>query len=118
MDKLIELIERHRDKWQKKWYKGTQLRDSNSEHYDPFLHGESVGGTKAYNNVLQWMKDPSIMSGDKDLALTWEDVAILITIYEQEVEDGNICRYEDEGAPSLQDASEIILRRFNEIRKK
>ena len=74
MDKLIELIERHRDKWQKKWYKGTQLRDSNSEHYDPFLHGESVGATKAYNNVLQWMKSMSIMSREKDLALTWEDV--------------------------------------------
>lgn len=55
---------------------------------------------------------------EKDLALTWEDVAVLITIYEQEVEAGNICRYEDEGAPSLQDASEIILRRFYEQRKK
>jgi len=52
------------------------------------------------------------------LALTWEDVAILITFYEQEVEAGNIIRYEDEGAQSLQEASEIILRRFNEIRKK
>ena len=58
------------------------------------------------------------LQADQDLALTWEDVAILITIYEQEVEAGNICRYEDEGVPSLQDASEIILRRFNEIRKK
>ena len=55
---------------------------------------------------------------EKDLALTWEDVAVLITIYEQEVEAGNICRYEDEGALSLQDASEIILRRFYEQRKK
>ena len=54
----------------------------------------------------------------KDLALTWEDVAIIITIYEQEITAGNISRYEDEGAPALQDASEIILRRFNEIRKK
>lgn len=54
----------------------------------------------------------------QDLALTWQDVAILITNYEQEVEAGNICRYEDEGAPSLQDASEIILRRFYEQRKK
>lgn len=54
----------------------------------------------------------------KDLSLTWKDVAILITIYEQEVEAGNISRYEDEGAPSLQEASEIILGRFKEIRKK
>ena len=72
MNKLIELIERHRDKWQKKWTKGTQLRDSNSEHYDPFLHGASVGATKAYNNVLQWIKNPSIMSGEKDLAPAFE----------------------------------------------
>lgn len=49
--------------------------------------------------------------------LTWEDVAVLITIYEQEVEAGNISRYEDEGAPALQEASEIILRQFNEQRK-
>lgn len=54
---------------------------------------------------------------EKDLALTWQDVAILITIYEQEVEAGNICRYEDEGAPSLKEAGEIILRRFNELVK-
>lgn len=52
------------------------------------------------------------------LALTWKDIAILITIYEHEVEAGNISRYEDEGTPSLQEASEIILRQFNEIRKK
>ena len=55
---------------------------------------------------------------EKDLALTWQDVAVLITIYEQEVEAGNISRYDDEGAPTLQEASEIILRKFNEIRKK
>lgn len=55
---------------------------------------------------------------EKDLALTWKDVAILITIYEQEVEAGNISRYEDEGAQSLKEASELILRRFNEQRKK
>ena len=55
---------------------------------------------------------------EKDIALTWEDVAILIAIYEQEVEVDNISRYESDGAPSLQEASEIILRRFNEIRKK
>lgn len=58
------------------------------------------------------------LTAAKDFALTWKDVAILITIYEQEVEAGNISRYEDEGAPSLQEASEIILKRFKEIRKK
>ena len=116
MDKLIELIERHRDKWQKKWTKGTQLRDSNSENYDPFLHGASVGATKAYNNVLQWIKNPSIMSGDKDLALTWEDVAILITIYEQGVDNGDYRRYNE--VEWMKEYSQDILRRFNEIRKK
>lgn len=116
MDKLIELIERHRDKWQKKWTKGTQLRDSNSEHYDPFLHGASVGATKAYNNVLQWIKNPSIMSGDKDLALTWEDVSILITTYEAGIENGDYRRYND--AEWMKEYSQDILRRFNEIRKK
>ena len=109
MDKLIELIERHRDKWQKKWSKGTQLRDSNSEHYDPFLHGESVGGTKAYNNVLQWMKDTSIMSGDKDLALTKDDVKSLIEIWM------NLPDFPQR--PLLQIAEET-LNIFNEQRKK
>lgn len=65
MEKLIELIEKYRDKWQRKWTKGSQLRDNNSEHYDAFLHGESVGATKAYNNVLQWMKNPSITEAGK-----------------------------------------------------
>ena len=69
----------------------------------------------------QWIRDYYIQGYEKaeqDLALKWKDVAILITIYEQEIAAGNISRYEDEGAPSIKDASEIILRRFNEIRKK
>lgn len=69
----------------------------------------------------QWIRDYYIEGyeqAEKDLALTWQDVAILITIYEQEVNAGNISRYEDEGAPSLQEASEIILKRFNEQKKK
>lgn len=74
MEKIIELIEKHRDKWQRKWTKGSQLRDNNSEHYDVFLHGESVGATKAYNNVLQWMKNTSITKSEKDLALTRIDI--------------------------------------------
>lgn len=116
MDKLIELIERHRDKCQKKWSRGTQLRNSNSEHYDSFLHGKSVGSTKAYNNVLQWMKNQSIMSEKKDIALTWQDVAILITIYEHGVDNGDYRRYND--AEWMKEYSQDILRRFNEIRKK
>ena len=98
MDKLIELIERHRDKWQKKWSKGTQLRDSNSEHYDPFLHGASVGATKAYNNVLQWIKNPSITKSEKDLIplinrlceailFDWEDKAELARKIQNQIKE-------------------------------
>ena len=50
--------------------------------------------------------------------LTWEDIAKIVTIYEHEIDAGNINRYEDNGSPSVKEASEIILRRFNEIREK
>jgi len=119
MDKLIELIERYRDKWQKKWTKGTQLRDSNSEHYDPFLHGASVGATKAYNNVLQWIKNPSIMSGDKDLALTWEDVKIILC---KETDVLHECNHNIHQVIDVYSKEEDyygeILKRFNEQREK
>lgn len=105
MDKLIEQIEKHRDKWQKKWSKSTQLRDSNSEHYDQFLHGESVGATRAYNNVLQWMKGPSIMSREKDLALTLEDVLLLMHIWTE---------LPDLQFKTLEAIAEETLKRFNE----
>lgn len=114
MDKLIKLIERHRDKWQKKWTKGTQLRDSNSEHYDPFLHGASVGATKAYNNVLQWIKNPSIMSAEKDLALTWEDIRLIdelmLSVGERNLREGN--------NPSDEQKYTEIIKLFNAQRKK
>lgn len=48
--------------------------------------------------------------------LTWEDVAILITIYEQGVDNGDYRRYND--AEWMKEYSQDILRRFNEIRKK
>ena len=54
----------------------------------------------------------------QDFILNWKDVAILITIYEQEVEAGNISRCEDEDALSIQEASEIILHKFNELIEK
>ena len=53
---------------------------------------------------------------EKDLALTWEDVAILITIYEQGVDNGDYRRYNE--AEWMKEYSQDILRRFNEIRKK
>ena len=52
----------------------------------------------------------------KDLALTWEDVAILITIYEQGVDNGDYRRYNE--AEWMKEYSQDILRRFNELRKK
>ena len=70
-------------------------------------------------NFLEYFQsDGEVTNPGESISLTWKDVAILITIYEQEIAAGNISRYEDEGAPSIKDASEIILRRFNEIRKK
>lgn len=53
---------------------------------------------------------------EKDLALTWQDVAILITIYEQGVDNGDYRRYNE--AEWMKEYSQDILRRFNEIRKK
>lgn len=56
------------------------------------------------------------MQAQKDLALTWEDVAILITIYEQGVDNCDYRRYNE--AERMKEYSQDILRRFNEIRKK
>lgn len=53
---------------------------------------------------------------EKDLALTWEDVAILITIYEHGVDNGDYRRYNE--AEWMKEYSQDILRKFNEIRKK
>ncbi len=53
---------------------------------------------------------------EKDLALTWQDVAILITIYEQGVDNGDYHRYNE--AEWMKEYSQDILRRFNKIRKK
>ena len=51
-----------------------------------------------------------------DLALTWEDVTILITIYEAGIDNGDYRRYND--AEWMKEYSQDILRKFNEIRKK
>lgn len=53
---------------------------------------------------------------EKDFALTWEDVAILITIYEQGVDNGDYRRYNE--AEWMKEYSQDILRKFNEIRRK
>jgi len=53
---------------------------------------------------------------EKDLAPTWKDVAMIITIYELEVAEGNISRYGE--AKDLQPYSERILEKFNKQREK
>ena len=53
---------------------------------------------------------------EKDLALTWQDVSILITIYEQGIDNGDYRRYND--AEWMKEYSQDILRKFNEIGKK
>lgn len=57
MTHILELIERHRSKAEKRWKKGSQLRDAGATNYDTFMHGEAVGLTKAYNNCAQWIKE-------------------------------------------------------------
>ena len=51
---------------------------------------------------------------EKDLALTWEDIAKIITIYELEVAEGNISRYGE--AKDLQPYSKRILEKFNKLK--
>ena len=67
----------------------------------------------------QWIRDYYIEGyeqAEKDLALTWQDVSILITIYEQGADNGDYRRYND--AEWMKEYSQDILRKFNEIRKK
>lgn len=69
--------------------------------------------------IINDMRDGFIQGyeqAEKDLALTWEDVAILITIYEQGIDNGDYQRYNE--AEWMKEYSQDILRRFNEIRKK
>ena len=56
------------------------------------------------------------MQAQKDLELTWQDIAKIITIYEQELEEGNISRYGE--AKDLQPYCERILEKFNELKQK
>lgn len=53
---------------------------------------------------------------EKDLALTWQDVSILVTIYEVGIDNGDYRRYND--AEWMKEYSQDILRKFNEMRKK
>ena len=71
---------------------------------------------KAFKAGAKWMAGQGYRAAEKDNALTWEDVAILITIYEAGIENGDYRRYND--AEWMKEYSQDILRRFNEIRKK
>lgn len=74
---------------------------------------------KAYPNHNQLVQRYCFRHGyakaEKDLALTWEDVAKLITIYEEGVENGDYRRYNE--AEWVKEYSQDILRKFNELRK-
>ena len=76
------------------------------EDDDQYCHPES----------FRWGFEQGVEWAEKDLALAWQDVAILITIYEQGVDNGDYRRYND--AEWMKEYSQDILRRFNEIRKK
>lgn len=52
----------------------------------------------------------------QDPALTWEDVAKIITIYEAGIDNGDYRRYNE--AEWMKVYSQNILRRFNEIRNR
>lgn len=53
---------------------------------------------------------------EKDLALTWEDVAKIITIYEAGIDNGDYRRYNE--AEWMKEYSQDILKRFNELKNK
>ena len=73
------------------------------------LIAETIDKTvsQAYNKGVEDGKKASLM---------WQDVATLITIYEQGVDNGDYRRYNE--AEWMKEYSQDILRRFNEIRKK
>ena len=52
---------------------------------------------------------------EQDLALTWEDVAKIITIYEAGIDNGDYRRYNE--AEWMKEYSQDILRRFNELKQ-
>lgn len=83
-------------------------------------HPIAIGGDAFADTIDSFNVNPAFVAGykeaEKDLALTWQDVAILITIYEQGVDNGDYRRYNE--AEWMKEYSQDILRRFNEIRKK
>lgn len=121
-----------------KWHRATETPRPNTEvlaEVKGFNHNRFI--------VLQWTKEGwwqhiprmnDIMPSDgwigtqglfvirwayiaeNDLALTWQDVSILITIYEAGIDNGDYRRYND--AEWMKEYSQDILKRFNELKKK
>lgn len=52
----------------------------------------------------------------QDTTLSWQDVAMIITIYEEAINSGEIRRYNDAGF--MKEYSQYILKCFNKQRKK
>lgn len=79
---------------------------------DGVMTGESV-------DSQQYIRDYFIEGyeqAEKDFALTWEDVAKIITIYEAGIDNGDYLRYNE--AKWMKEYSQDILRKFNEQRNK
>lgn len=77
---------------------------------------DEYGFKEDYNLSLRIGYTEGYEQAEKDLALTWENIAKIITIYEQCVESDILMKYAKER--DVRGASEEILRRFNEQTKK
>lgn len=55
------------------------------------------------------------MQAEKDNALTWGDIAKIITIYEEGIDNGDYRRYNE--AEWMKEYSQDILRKFNEMKE-
>lgn len=91
-EKALDILRTHNE-----WRRGADI-----SMQDPKELGEAI--------------DIAISVLEQDLALTWQDVSILITIYEAGIDNGDYRRYND--AEWMKEYSQDILRKFNEIRKK
>lgn len=74
------------------------------------------GKTKVDLTLDRLLYQHGYEQAEKDLALTWQDVSIIITIYEAGIDSGDYRRYND--AEWMKEYSQDILRKFNEIGKK
>lgn len=87
------------------------------------LNRSQIAALKAYpsdiysgGNSLRRAYKEGYEQAEKNLTLTWQDVSILITIYEAGIDNGDYRRYND--AEWMKEYSQDILKRFNELKKK